>query len=137
MNKVYYRIRRTDFDPKLVQSKVEKSNDKTGYSNYFETLEAAQVAAFEWAAKYQRSYTVVRLEEMGTAAPSAPPIIWTAAPAAEDLRVGLYVRHSFAPNGSAPCWKITRVREDGNYDVVSDSGEVGIIRSGDHHWSFV
>jgi len=79
MNRVYYRVRRTDFDPKLVQAQVwQKTPDAvSGAQNYFETFEDAQKVALEWAAKNQRSYTVVRLEDMGSASPSARPVIWT------------------------------------------------------------
>lgn len=46
-------------------------------SNYFTTLDEAQKAATEWAAKYKRAYTVYAVQEIGTAAPSAPPVSWT------------------------------------------------------------
>lgn len=45
--------------------------------NFFATLDAAKAAASEWAAKYKRAYTVFAFTEIGTAAPSAPPVSWT------------------------------------------------------------
>ena len=46
-------------------------------SNFFADLEAAKKAASEWAAKYKRGYTVWAITEIGTAAPSEPPVSWT------------------------------------------------------------
>jgi hypothetical protein len=135
MSKVYYRVIRTDFEPKLVQTKVwqRQPDAKSGHANFFETLEAAQKSALEWAAEYKRSYTVIRIEDMGSAAPSAPPVIWT--PATNPL-VGRYMKHKTDGNG-VMYWKITNVRDNGDYDVVSPAGNTGLIYGADIDWLVV
>lgn len=77
-----YLVKRADMKPAAgyIEEPAHYNSQKgpvTKLPNFFTTLDVAKQKAQEWAATYKRGYTVYAVTEIGTAAPSAPPVSWT------------------------------------------------------------
>lgn len=70
-----YLVRRSDV-AQPVMVKVP-GGPLSAQPNFYKTMLEARAAAEDWAAKFKRTYTVYAVTEIGSAAPSAPPISWT------------------------------------------------------------